>query len=197
MALNGTTLSASITNSQTTLQVASATGITAPNFTTGANVTYLYIGQEMMLVQAVSGTLITVTRGMFGTAAVAHGNTAPVNAGLITDFPNFTPGISAFTVGTPGRFGGVGAPVAAAATLVPPTDSGTFHVTGTTASSLMSLPPNFVEGTITIIADGIWTWTSSTNANGFAQAGTVTSGGTIVQFTYDAKTALWYPHRVS
>lgn len=63
--LTSTTNSAAINASQTTLVVASATGIAAG----GA----LYINREYMSVRGVSGTTITVVRGQAGTVANSHG----------------------------------------------------------------------------------------------------------------------------
>lgn len=63
--LTSTTNSAAISASQTTVAVASASGIAAG----GA----LYIDREWMSVRSVSGTNITVQRGVGGTVANAHG----------------------------------------------------------------------------------------------------------------------------
>ena len=58
----------------------------------------------------------------------------------------------------------------------------------------INLPPNFVEGSVTIIADGVWTWTAAGN---ISAAGTVTTAGTSVVFNYDAATGKWSPSRVA
>ena len=63
-----TTLSASITNSATSLSVTSAS-----NFPTSGDFRII-IGAEILLVTAVSGTTFTVTRGVEGTTAVSHNN---------------------------------------------------------------------------------------------------------------------------
>lgn len=193
MALNETTLSAAITESATTLQVASATGITAPNFTTGAGVTYLYLDYEMMVVTAVSGTLISVIRGIFGTRQVPHAASQGVIAGLYSDFANFTPSVTAFTTGVLQKYNGVNAPVAAATTITP---SGQyFHITGTTATATINLPStDFLEGSIYVIADAVWTWTTAGN---IAVAGTVTTAGSMVTFFWDGAKQLWYPSRLA
>ena len=60
-----TTLGASITSSATTLTVASASGLPAPSFR-------LLVDNELMLVTAVSGTTLTVTRGYETSAATTH-----------------------------------------------------------------------------------------------------------------------------
>jgi hypothetical protein len=194
MSINATTLSAAITASQTSFQVASATGITAPNFTTGASVTYLYVDKELMLVTAVSGTLITVVRGQQGTIAAAHGVTSGVIAGLVSDFPNFQPTIGSFNTGI-NRYNGVNAPVASAATIAAPGQ--TFHVTGGTAINIITPPANFVEGEITIIFDSACTWTSSNVTNGISASGTSTTAGSAVKFFLDGATQRWYPERLA
>lgn len=63
--LTSTTLSNATNASQSTLVVASATGIAAG----GA----LYIDRELVDVRSVSGTTITVVRGTAGTVANSHG----------------------------------------------------------------------------------------------------------------------------
>lgn len=63
--LTSTTNSAAMNASQSTVIVASATGIAAG----GA----LYVNREYMTVRSVSGTTITVARGQAGTVANAHG----------------------------------------------------------------------------------------------------------------------------
>lgn len=86
MAIVQTTLSLAIGASDTQFGVASATGITAPNFTTGVGLTYLFIDQEFMLVTGINGTAVQVVRGQLGTGSVAHLSGANVQAGLPSDF---------------------------------------------------------------------------------------------------------------
>lgn len=88
MAITATTLSGAITSQQTQFGVASATGITAPNFQTGAGITILYIDQEQILVtSAPNGTALSnLVRGYNGTPAQAHVSGAQVQIGLLTDF---------------------------------------------------------------------------------------------------------------
>lgn len=194
MSINNTTLSGALTAYQTQFAVASTTNITAPVSTTGSGVTFLYCEAELMVVTGVpvSGT-VQVTRGMYGTKAVAHLTSAPVTIGLVGDFPVFTPQVGAFQTEVQNRYQGISAAVAAAATIIAPAQ--VFHVTGTTATNIITPPANFVGGTVTIIADGAWTWTSSAVANGIAQSGAVTSAATAVQFIYDPNTTYWYPLR--
>lgn len=70
-ALTSSTLSAVVTNpSDQTVQVTSATSITAPG--TGATFVYLLVDKELMGVRAVNGTVISVSRGQNGTRATSH-----------------------------------------------------------------------------------------------------------------------------
>jgi hypothetical protein len=195
MAINVTTLSAAITSSQTTFGVASSTNITAPVLTTGSGFTWLLVDAELMWVTAVpvAGT-IQVTRGMLGTVATSHVITTNVTIGLPADFPNFQPKIGSFGL-LQDRFQGVYGPVASSATIVAP--GPIFHVTGTTAINIITPPANFVEGSVTILFDGICTWTSSAVTNGIAASGTATTAKSAVTFTYDTSTALWYPSRLA
>lgn len=85
-AMTKTTLSGAVTLTQTTIQVASATGIVAPNpfggpsQTPGAN-TLLVIDGEAMNVEGISGTVVTVQRGASGTKQKAHDAAAVVWVG--------------------------------------------------------------------------------------------------------------------
>lgn len=79
-ALTQTTLSSAVTATNAkTIQVASATGIGAPSLTAGTSY-QLYIDDEVMDVEAVSGTIITVRRGANGTRARTHASGANVYA---------------------------------------------------------------------------------------------------------------------
>lgn len=196
MALTATTLSAAITSSQTQFALASTSAVVVPISTTGAG-SFLYVDREMMQVTAVpvSGT-VQVVRGVYGTRATSH----PITSGVLisatqADFPTFQPSIDSFNTSL-NRYLGINGPVASAAAITAP--GAFFHVTGTTASTTMVPPAGFVEGQITIIADGVWTWTASTTvANGFAVSGTVTTAASTVTFTFDAATSLWYPSRLA
>ena len=196
MSLAATTLSAKIGASDTSFGVASATNITAPNFTTGVGVTYLLVEAEIMLVTAVSGTVISVIRGQLGTQAVSHAASTVVVSGGVTpqsnDFSVFSPAVTTTTDAKLRQFDGISAPVASATTITP--SGPIFHVTGTTATATINLPTGFVEGEIEVIADGIWTWTAAGN---IAVAGTVTTAGSRVKFRYDQGTGKWYPSRLA
>lgn len=70
-----TTLSAAVTDSAAhRIVVTSATGFVA-------NTTFAYVDRELMAVQAISGTTITVRRGAGGTVATTHANSALVFVG--------------------------------------------------------------------------------------------------------------------
>lgn len=88
--LTATSLSAALTQSSTTLRVASATGITA-------NSTVLWIddgpggNSEAVFVNAVSGTTISITRGYNGSQAGAHLSGSVVLAGAPPAFVSRDP----------------------------------------------------------------------------------------------------------
>lgn len=196
MALTATTLSAAIGANDTTLTVASATGITAPNFTTGVGITYLSIESEFLLVQSVTGTVIGVQRGIGGTPVAAHGASAAVISGSPSDWGPIVPSVKAQQDPTPaGGLYGYSAPVASAATIV--ATGPLFHVTGTTAINIITPPPGMIEGQVTIVFDGICPWTLSNVTNGISSTGTSTAAGSAVTFYLDAATARWYPSRLA
>src|SRR6267142_3945391 len=99
MAINATTLSAAVGVTDTSVLLASLTGVTAPIYQIGdptkgisGGVTYLFVEQEIMKVTGLIGTVgATVIRGELGSIASAHGASAPVISGLPTDFPSFSP----------------------------------------------------------------------------------------------------------
>lgn len=77
-ALTSTTLSAALTATQTTVQVASATGVSAG--------VYLFVDREAMRVNSITGTLANVSRGFAGSAARAHITGAVVYVGAASAF---------------------------------------------------------------------------------------------------------------
>ena len=90
MAITTTTLSSTCAATDTSIHVASATGITAPNYQTGSGITVLVIEQERFLVSAApNGTFIPVIRGQGGSVQTAHANGALVFIGSPTDFASF------------------------------------------------------------------------------------------------------------
>lgn len=197
MSINKTTLSAAMAVNDLSFIVASTTGITGPSPTSGVGNTLALIDQEMVFVAAVNTTTKVVNglRGYAGTLAAAHLSGANVIVGLPTDFDNWTPTDLSQSAKAQ-AFSTVSTPVASAATI---TASGTlFHVTGTTQMSAMNPPANFTAGKVTIIFDGVATWTTG-GATGiaFAVAGTPTTAASYVDFIYDEVTGLWYPSRLA
>lgn len=203
MSLAATTLSAAIGTTDTTITVASATNITAPNYQVGnplagisSGVTYLLIEQELMKVTGVSGTAISVVRGELGSVASAHGASAPVVSGLPTDFPKFAPAVNTAVPSYPIDFQGWSAPVAGANTNV--ATGPFFHLTGTTIMKTLTAPAGYVEGgEITIVFDGSGaglTWDATGN---IAVAGTATTAGSAVSFIFDQGSGKWHPSRLA
>lgn len=88
MAITATTLSSAVGVNDQFVNVASATGITAPNFQNGSGLTWLKVDQEYMLVLAVNSTTIQVLRGQSGSGQAAHLVNTVVFIGLPTDFPS-------------------------------------------------------------------------------------------------------------
>lgn len=99
----GSVNGATPTGNMAIVAVASATGITGPSpntsFTSGLvstsdATTYLYVDRELMQVKAVSGTTVTVIRGLMSTAAASHASGAlvfivPVSAQIIWSGANY------------------------------------------------------------------------------------------------------------
>lgn len=194
MAINATTLSAAVGTTDTAVFLASLTGVTAPNYQTGAGITYLFCEQEIMKVVSPIGTVgANVIRGELGTVATAHGASAPVIAGLPADFPKFQPALQSAVPAYPIPFQGFSAPVVNAATIV--ATGPYFHVTGAGAIVNITAPPGYVEGgEVTIVADAAATWTAAGN---IAVAGTFTTGGSAVTFVFDSGSGKWHPSRLA
>lgn len=92
--LTNTTLSAAALSSDRILTLTSATGITAPSPTNGNLATFLVVDAEFVSVSAVSGTQISVVRGVNGTSAHPHASSAVVfvvPAYLAKRFTNIPP----------------------------------------------------------------------------------------------------------
>jgi hypothetical protein len=95
--LTSTTFSAAVAATDTTVTVASATGISAPSGNASLG-SLLVAGQEVMKVTEVSGTTITVQRG-YGTHIYAHASGATVYEGQSGEFASYEP-YGACTAGT-------------------------------------------------------------------------------------------------
>lgn len=85
----------------------------------------------------------------------------------------------------------VGPSIASAATIQ--ITNRVHHVTGVAAIVNMTPPYPGFQGWVSLIADGIWTWTAAGN---IFVLGTVTAGnGRIIDFFYDG--SKWYPGNVT
>lgn len=181
MAITTTTLSAAITSSQTQFNVASATGITAPNWQTGSGITYLLVDQEFMLVTTVVGTLIGVVRGQFGSQAQAHVINSQVQIGLTTDFSIFQELFNPLQVGR-ATIGSLNRPATILAGLTDAIPAGVagYYLIKSTAANLMTLaaPTAAQEGNeIEIWSDTLFAHTLTATAllaNGTALKTTAT-----------------------
>lgn len=219
-----TTLSAAALDSDSTISVTSATNMVAPAPQSATpNGSQLYViapgnpRGETMIIQAISGTTITVARGRTGIrSAFPNGSTVlfgPPNwfrasdpSGgctaantYITPHVNVTTGsqwlCSTITLSwVPGWGNSAGdsfapsAAVASAAGLITPSGP-LFHVTGTSAITGFNIPLGFASGSFTIIPDGAFT---TTNANNIAIASTGVVSKPLT-FTFDPGTAKFYP----
>lgn len=195
MALNATTLTAAIGATDTSFAVGSVTGITAPNFTSGVGITYLFVEQEYMLVLGVSGLVVSVQRGINGSPASAHGASAPVLAGVPTDFSSLPISIKAQQDFYPNNIGW-SAPVVSANTITP--TGPFFHMTGTTIVKTINPVPGSLEGgQVTIVFDGSGaglTWDATGN---IGVAGTATTAASAVTFVFDQGSGKWHPSRLA
>lgn len=97
--VNNTTLSSAMTQGTTAAVVASVSGFTgaAPNLAVGQE---LYIDLEAMIVRAIAGTTLTVSRGADGTSAQAHPSGAVVFSGPTNYFQRSDPPFGACTTAT-------------------------------------------------------------------------------------------------
>ena len=198
MSISATTLSAAIVASDAVLGVASATNITAPNFTTGAGVTLLKLDDELMVAVSKSGTQIGVLRGQFGTQAKSHAASVPVIVGGTSDFPSFVPVQGVTAPSLPYNFSPIGPPLAISSNTVAPTGGFIHHVTGTTVIKTITVPAGLVSGgKVTLVFDGSGdglTWDATDN---IAVAGTSTTAASAVDFFYDPSSAKWHPSRLA
>lgn len=187
-----TTLSLAATNSDRRVVVASATGITAPGnaiSTSGigqpssSGQTILYIDGEAMAVLAVSGTQISVSRGVLGTKAKSHSAAAKVGIISAASFLDPVRAKADFYAQNTGA-------ALASGTTVTPINPVT-HVTGTTTIQTVTVPAAFklVGGTLTLIPDGLWSTGTSGNV-AIATTGVVSKA---LILTYDPVAAKWYP----
>ena len=227
--MRSTTLSAAIDNTQKVFAVASATYVIAPSVaaaqggigsSTAANYYVLLVDAEAMKVNAVSGTTITVQRGVNGTRQTAHVSGAKVWTGPANYFGTYdpvagTPCTSAsqkvlpFVAISTGKiwdcgnslwttFDGstftVGAAITVAATIAP--TNPVHHLTGATGVSVatITVPPAMPAqgGCITLIP------ATGTGLEVFATSGNIAVGSTPVNLKamrvcYSPGDTKWYP----
>lgn len=225
VALTQTTLSAAISNTDTRITVASATGISAA--ASGTPATYLWIADpgellgELVAVKTVSGTTLTVNRS--GQFVRAHVSGAVVVIGPPAAFPTrsphgactaantaYTPWIdvttglywlcSTKTLSWVPGFGNYAAPVGRTADVA--SAAGTtlpsgpfFQTTGTNAITGWTLPVGFNGGSFTTVFAGAATWTAAGN---IASASLEAMTALCpVTFTWDVVAAKWYPSTLS
>ena len=185
MSITATTLSGAMTASATVLTVASATGITAPNFQTASGITYLLIDQEKMLVVAVSGTFVSVVRAQDGTAAMAHVNGAYVQSGLPSDFRKYQEVLQdeLMNLGTVAAFKRPAINLSGTADAIDPSIPANYVVLGTSAVDAMTIatPTAAMEGNIIEVMSG----------SNYAH--TLTAASTCINAGVAAKTIITWP----
>lgn len=98
--VGSTTLSAALSATADSAVVASVTGITASRG--GQGLTYLFIDKELLIVEAVNSTTLTVTirRGQLGTKATSHVTSSVVWRGPPAYFANQAPPVGSQCVRT-------------------------------------------------------------------------------------------------
>jgi hypothetical protein len=159
MAIVITTLSGAITSSQTSFGVASATGITAPNYQTMTGITWLLIDQEFMSVETLAGTVVGVVRGKNGSVAQAHTSGSTVQAGAPGDFldaqANYSGGTTAIGKDYSIAIGALNYPainLTGSADAINPNIPGIYEVkTAGVDAMTLAAPPAAAEGNIIII----------------------------------------------
>ncbi len=211
--MTSTTLSAAITTlTQTSVRVASATGITG--FSNGQATTFIFVDKELMPVYSVSGTTLVVQRNLGATGL--HANSAKVWVGPYNAFPQggdpagactaanqpYLPYVSVVTgniwncpsTGTWVAFSTFttrntyGATLTAAATIAP---SSNFHlITGATTVTTITPPPSFNNGNgcVKFVPTLIGYFTST---GGNIIKGTTTAVGQALEMCYNSATSTW------
>lgn len=157
MAITTTTLSAAVGVNDQFINVASATGITAPNNQTGSGITYLKIDQEYVLVIGISGTVIQVLRGQMGSGNAAHLNNTLVFIGLPTDFPSQQVKFNTIEAVT-ATMGGMNLPpikLGGSADAIPVTGPGNYVVTTAGVNAMTLAAPTAAQDglIITVFSD--------------------------------------------
>ncbi len=222
-----TTLSGAITVNQNTFGVASATGFSAPSYGVAQQCYVLDPGAtkgELMTVQAVNGTQITVSRldqfkmpHVSGALVILQTNANYLEPYFVEVDPNAVPisvpnqtsvlnavngnqwlYSSVTKTWVPG-FGNTTAPLAVTAAVASAAGvvlpSGPlFHITGALAITGFTLPVGCASGNFSVIPDGTFTWT--TGDGSIALAGTAVISKTLT-FTYDFSVSKWFPSYIA
>lgn len=216
-----TTLSNAITADTTAnVNVASATSVLGPGLPASngspAALTLLLVDREVMRVNSVNGTAVSVSRGFYGTISAAHASAAKVWVGPASYFISSDPasgspcvatqlvvlprvnyangnawncGNSKWTLFSPTIAQMTEGATIASATTVAPTNP--IHaVSGTTAIVTITTPAACpAVCTVTFVPTGAWTYTTAGN---LGLAGTATVAKPVV-FTLLPSTGKWYP----
>lgn len=184
MAITATTLSAAVGLTDTSVLLASITGVTSPSFQSGTGITYLFIDQELFLVMNVGASAsipVLVKRGMGGTIQTTHVSGAQVQIGGPSDFTPFLEvvGTSLVTKQTEGALNWPAIFLSGTADAIPAGVAG-FYVIKTGSANAMTLaaPTAAQEGNvIQIWSDTLFAHTltaTSLLANGTALKTTAT-----------------------
>jgi len=97
--LNNTTLSAAVNTTQTTISVASVAAFTSVSQAIAVG-QELFVDLEAMTVLSISGTTLTVRRGVDGTRAMSHASGATVLSGPSNAFQQADPPYGSCTTAT-------------------------------------------------------------------------------------------------
>lgn len=202
MSLTATTLSVALGAGDVSVSLAATTGLVVPSFPTGPTC-FILVENELMTVDSwsgVSGANPGVSRGTNGTKAVAHASSSPALIFTSADLYGSLYNLGLIQQSLDSSINNVvGSPVVSATTIAPPIwGPGTsFHVTGTTALSIITLPAGVMATEITLIMDGSGsglTWGAGGN---ISVAGTATTAASAVTFFYDAPSSKWIPSRLA
>jgi len=220
--LTQTATSAAVGINDTVINVSSATNINAQNLANQTPYTQLYVQDpgsqgELMQVLGVSGTKISVARGLGGTLQTAHISGAMVLVGQPQWMYNYDPQGACTTASTyvtpwlnthngnqwlcssvtltwvPGWNSNAGPPattatVASVAGMLTPSGP-LFTISGALAITGFNIPVGFVYGSFCAMPSGAFT---TTTANNIAIASTATVGR-LMCWIYEPATAKFYP----
>lgn len=182
-ATTSTTLSAAVTSTNATfIQVASATGISAPSVSAAS--TALYIDRELLMVTSVSGTLVGVQRGAGGTRAMTHANAAVVYVGapnqVFAVYPRFGTCTAANELNLPQIVSGISGPAAPASGYIFDCFGGNWQLDDNLPRYKLTLAPSAPRSAGTAVVGAA---SSLVSQAGGAQSATTSNGGAGGTFT--------------